>query len=56
MDERKMEKLFGLVDYLKRSAVREREESSSSWFAHGLSCGYASAYELCARWLDEIIS
>lgn len=46
-----------LIVSLKQQAVKERllasEETTS--FVRGLDTGYASALELCAQWLEEIL-
>lgn len=53
MDECKMEQLFELVDYLRCISARPCDESSS--FSRAFSYGRASAYSLCADWLEEIL-
>lgn len=55
MDYRK--EILELYEYLRKQASKERANAKDdpSNYTRGLSTGYASAYEFCAKWLNEIL-
>lgn len=56
MGKSKEAKLRNLIKYLRKSAERNKAEAKELHETTGALCtGYASAYELCAKWIEEII-
>ena len=55
MDYRK--EILELYKYLRKQAKKERTnaENDPASYTRGLSTGYASAFELCVKWLNEIL-
>ena len=55
MDYRK--EIKELIQILSKQAKENRQlaETETSTYIRGLENGYASAYELCAEWLHEIL-
>lgn len=50
------QELEGLVDMLRERAKETRQEAKDQDdFPRGLYNGYASAYELSAKWIEEIL-
>lgn len=46
-----------LIHYLNKQAKESKKKDmrSNPDFTRGLEMGYAGAYELCAKWLHEIL-
>lgn len=46
-----------LIQVLNKQAKENRQlaETETSTYIRGLDTGYASAYELCAEWLHEML-
>ena len=56
MEKSKEARLRELIRHLRESAERNRAEAKKLHETTGALCnGYASAYELCAEWIAEII-
>lgn len=55
MDYRK--EILELYKYLRKQASKERANAKDATanYTRGLNTGYASAFELCAKWLNEIL-
>lgn len=56
MEKNKETRLRELIKHLRESAERNEAEAKELHKTTGALCtGYASAYELCAKWIEEII-
>ena len=49
--------IIELRNYLLIEATKQREEitKETTSYMRGLNGGYAGAYELCAKWITEIL-
>ena len=56
MDKSKENKLMDLTQFLRKTAKkRQRVAAESTDYHKGLLEGYADGYELCAKWIEEIL-